>query len=322
MHTFHRDAHFPLGCTLSAGIHTFHLDAHFLPGYTLSTWVQTFHWGTHFPPGYKLSTGVHTFHLDTNFLPGYTLSAWLHTFHLDTHFPPGYKLSTWIHNYTLEYGAVYKCCWKECWVIALHRESIQISFQPSELAPPAPTPPFDSGGGTHSLAGEGAGDPIRTKGQEMWLFRYSIIPLRLLHFTCMSISLYPDWTNIGRVSSLSMPPSCWWAPVPSHYWKENICLCGLISQLPIFVQYLFASYMDRWASGFVFYSSYILDKLEKSPCLVTFKEARNRFRGWESILVGSVPFRERKLTRMRAEDLRSSRCPQCAKIKSQNHRWR
>ncbi len=32
--------------------------------------------------------------------------------------------------------------------------------------------------GTHSLAGEWAGEPIRTKGQTLWHSRYSVIPLR------------------------------------------------------------------------------------------------------------------------------------------------
>jgi hypothetical protein len=83
--------------------------------------------------------------------------------------------------------------------------------------------------------------------------RGSIIPLRLcssllspIQYTSLSISLHKSRLKNVCPGQFSTHASFhWWAPILSHYWKENICLCGLISQLPIFVQYLFASYMDR-----------------------------------------------------------------------------
>jgi hypothetical protein len=51
-------------------------------------------------------------------------------------------------------------------------QNARLSLQSSELAPPAPhasdaLPPFGSRRGTHPLTVEGAGEPIRTKGQTL-----------------------------------------------------------------------------------------------------------------------------------------------------------
>jgi hypothetical protein len=63
-----------------------------------------------------------------------------------------------------------------------YTECHRLSLQSSELAPHAP---FDSGGGTHSLAREGAGEPIRTKEQTLLMLSVyvvctSIIPQRAI----------------------------------------------------------------------------------------------------------------------------------------------
>jgi hypothetical protein len=54
-------------------------------------------------------------------------------------------------------------------------KSARLSLQSSELDPPAP-----SGGGTHSLAGKGAGEPVRTKGETLW-YMYSRYSIRSLY---------------------------------------------------------------------------------------------------------------------------------------------
>ncbi len=73
------------------------------------------------------------------------------------------------------------------WVSRWHRVDSALGFLSSrpKIGSPGPSPaseccsfPFGSGGGTHSLAGEGAGGPIRTKGQTLGYSRYSKIPLR------------------------------------------------------------------------------------------------------------------------------------------------
>jgi hypothetical protein len=60
----------------------------------------------------------------------------------------------------------------------------------SEFAPPRPLPllvPW----GTHSLKGERVrGEPIRTKGQTLWYFRYSIIPPRYSMKFRLSVHIY------------------------------------------------------------------------------------------------------------------------------------
>jgi hypothetical protein len=66
-------------------------------------------------------------------------------------------------------------------------QSARLSLQSSVLAPalsPAseccPLPRLITGGGTHSLAGEGMGGPNSDEGTAtFWYSRYSIIPLRL-----------------------------------------------------------------------------------------------------------------------------------------------
>jgi hypothetical protein len=63
------------------------------------------------------------------------------------------------------------------------RQSARLSLQSSALAPPTlssasgccPPPPFWFRGGTHSLAGRGRGEPIRTKGQTLRYSRYSTV---------------------------------------------------------------------------------------------------------------------------------------------------
>ena len=60
----------------------------------------------------------------------------------------------------------------------VHSSTAQ-SMQSSRLSLQSfPLPPFGSRGRTHPLAGEGAGDPIRTKGQTLLYSRYCIIPPR------------------------------------------------------------------------------------------------------------------------------------------------
>jgi hypothetical protein len=54
---------------------------------------------------------------------------------------------------------------------AQSRLRVRLSLQSSELAPHRPLR-----GGTHSLAGEGRGKPMQTKGYTLWYS--SIIPLR------------------------------------------------------------------------------------------------------------------------------------------------
>ncbi len=69
-----------------------------------------------------------------------------------------------------------------------HRIDTESGFHsslPNRLPPPphpqasVALPPLvpGGGGGAHSLAGEGAGEPIRTKGQTLWNSSFSIIPL-------------------------------------------------------------------------------------------------------------------------------------------------
>jgi hypothetical protein len=72
------------------------------------------------------------------------------------------------------------------WYRAQSIQIARLSLQSSELAHSAPSHGSECcspshlwfQGGTHSLAGEGAGEPIRTKRQTLWYSRYSIIPLR------------------------------------------------------------------------------------------------------------------------------------------------
>jgi hypothetical protein len=49
---------------------------------------------------------------------------------------------------------------------------------PHPLTPPGSVP-LDPRGETHSLAGEGVGDPIPTKGQTLWYSMHTISPLRI-----------------------------------------------------------------------------------------------------------------------------------------------
>ncbi len=69
------------------------------------------------------------------------------------------------------------------------RQSARFSLQSSKLAPPAPSAasecrpsPLGPRGEAHSSGGRGWGEPIRTKGQPLWLSIgvewYCIIPLR------------------------------------------------------------------------------------------------------------------------------------------------
>ncbi len=46
-------------------------------------------------------------------------------------------------------------------------------------------PPISSWGGTHSLAGEGVGGPIRTRGQTLWKSRYICASWQYLYFFYM-----------------------------------------------------------------------------------------------------------------------------------------
>jgi hypothetical protein len=71
----------------------------------------------------------------------------------------------------------------QCTAQSIDRVPGFLSSRPNRLPPlPRPRRVLPSSlclrGGTHALAGEGAGGPIRTKVQTLWYCRYSIIPLR------------------------------------------------------------------------------------------------------------------------------------------------
>ncbi len=89
-------------------------------------------------------------------------------------------------------------------VPALSLQSFELALPPSHpqasVAPPFLVP----GGGTHSHAGSGWGEPIRTKGQTLWYSRYSwLVPIE---YFLSSVWVREDDWGVGTAGPALLAP--------------------------------------------------------------------------------------------------------------------